>query len=186
MAISCEEILELYSLQIDGELDEVGQGRMRRHVSDCPECAPMLTAVQQVDQLFRSTPEIALPEGFAQRAVARALDEAAGRDLRIGVAILMIGTLLIGSLAVLGRVDLVVATVTRLLAPGLVDAVEPAIATLLVAATIGGEALLALSAVLRSQLLGPLLVPVIAMGMATAALWWVLNRTSPSRQPVSL
>ena len=53
---SCEDARLLASLELDGELDELGALQLRRHLERCPECASWVAEMAAVTSLLRETP----------------------------------------------------------------------------------------------------------------------------------
>lgn len=53
---SCEDARLLASLELDGELDELGALQLRRHLERCPACALWVAEMRAVTTLLRAAP----------------------------------------------------------------------------------------------------------------------------------
>ena len=62
---SCEDARLLASLELDGELDELGALQLRRHLERCPECASWVAEMAAVTSLLRETPFEPVPIDMA-------------------------------------------------------------------------------------------------------------------------
>ena len=62
---SCEDARLLASLELDGELGELGALQLRRHLARCPECATWVAEMAAVTSLLRETPFEPVPTGKA-------------------------------------------------------------------------------------------------------------------------
>ena len=60
----CDEILELFSLYIDNELDDEAAKLVKEHVELCSSCKDELLQLQQVVKMCNEVEEVELPEGF--------------------------------------------------------------------------------------------------------------------------
>ncbi len=101
MATGCEEIRELLSALVDGELDETCRKIISAHVLTCPECRRLAGGLVAAKGLtHRSAPGVDVPVGFHARLRAR-LDRvdgvrsrvAASRPARRLVAIAAVGAI---------------------------------------------------------------------------------------------
>jgi anti-sigma factor RsiW len=72
LARSCEDARLLASLELDGELDEVGALQLRRHLASCPECASWVAEMMATTSLLRSTPFEPVPTDLAPGASPKA------------------------------------------------------------------------------------------------------------------
>jgi anti-sigma factor RsiW len=61
----CEDARLLASLELDGELDELGALQLRRHLERCPECARWVAEMAEVTSLLRETPFERVPVDMA-------------------------------------------------------------------------------------------------------------------------
>ena len=62
---ACEDARLLASLELDGELDELGALQLRRHLATCPECASWVAEMAAVTSLLRETPFEPVPVDMA-------------------------------------------------------------------------------------------------------------------------
>lgn len=69
---SCEGARLLASLELDGELDELGALQLRRHLERCPSCALWVAEMTAVTSLLRETPFEPVPVDMAPRATPKA------------------------------------------------------------------------------------------------------------------
>lgn len=53
---ACADARLLASLELDGELDELGALQLRRHLATCPDCALWVAEMAAVTTLLRETP----------------------------------------------------------------------------------------------------------------------------------
>lgn len=60
----CDEILDLLSLYIDNELDEVSAKMVKEHVEECSSCKSELVQLYEVVKLCNDIEEVELPENF--------------------------------------------------------------------------------------------------------------------------
>jgi hypothetical protein len=60
----CDEILDLLSLYIDNELDEVSAKMVKEHVEECSSCKSELVQLYEVVKLCNDIDEVELPENF--------------------------------------------------------------------------------------------------------------------------
>lgn len=180
----CDEITELISLHLDGELDEVGQSRMRRHLVACPACTIVFEELRAVDTLLHHAPMKYAPLGFTERAVAAAFGADLRRNLGLGLVMLMLGTVIISGLFVMGRVDLLWATLSILLEPAFFSSSSIWLTQVLDTAATTVRVGLEVLSLLRSLLVGPLLVPTLLSLLSAAMVIVVLRYTG--RAPTTL
>jgi anti-sigma factor RsiW len=86
----CEqEMTEMMSLALDGQLDEGDQGRLQQHLEACPRCQAAWEAMQATAALFARSEMVGPPLGFAVR-VERRLEAGQKKRRRAfgGVAVL--------------------------------------------------------------------------------------------------
>jgi len=62
---ACEEARLLASLELDGELDELGALQLRRHLAHCTDCARWVAEMAAVTSLLRETPFEPVPVDMA-------------------------------------------------------------------------------------------------------------------------
>lgn len=165
----CDTILELLSLYLDDELDDVRRGRMRRHLTLCPECARTLQELRALDTLFRQAPMQLAPTAFTERVVQVTFDDAVRRSVGLGLLLLLVGTIIISSIVLLGYLDLFWLIASIILAPGFLSSGPLWFAEIVQALQIAVQVSLVLLDVLRALLFGPLLIP--SLGSLAAALF---------------
>ncbi|GEM_PF-791008 len=71
----CDEVLELLSLYIDDELDEVRAKMVREHVESCEDCKVELEQLREVVKMCKGIDEIELPEDFKDKLHQKLSDE---------------------------------------------------------------------------------------------------------------
>ena len=69
---ACEDARLLASLELDGELDEVGALQLRRHLAICADCALWVAEMAAVTSLLRETPFESAPTDMAPPTPPRA------------------------------------------------------------------------------------------------------------------
>jgi predicted anti-sigma-YlaC factor YlaD len=69
----CEEIRELMSARIDGELTAAESLRLEEHLASCEACREELAALERAWGGLDALGEISVPEGLTDRVVARVL-----------------------------------------------------------------------------------------------------------------
>lgn len=180
----CDEITELISLHLDGELDGIGQSRMRRHLTTCPACTVVFEELCAVDTLFHKAPVKYAPLGFTDRAVAAAFGADLRHNLVLGFLMLMLGTVIISGLFVVGRADLLWATLSILLEPAFFSSSGVWLAQLMDATATTVRVGLEVLALLRGLLIGPLLLPTLLSLLSGAMVMLVLRYTG--RTPAAL
>jgi predicted anti-sigma-YlaC factor YlaD len=88
----CDRAHRWVSLELDGELSELGRVRLRAHADGCPDCAAYATSVAAITSRLRSEPlelperEVVLPR--RRRAMPRAAQLAAAA-LAIAAAVVL-------------------------------------------------------------------------------------------------
>lgn len=175
---TCDEVRELLSLHLDNELDDLGRGRVRRHLATCATCTSHFEQLRAVDQLFRQPPMRVAPPDFTSQAVAAAFEAQLRRNLWLGFLVLMVGTLVIGSLALLGRVDLIWAIASSTLAPGFWSNGGAWLTQMVEMLAVVGRVGLNVAALLGDLMIGPLFVPSLVT-LLSAAFFVVLIRRLP-------
>ena len=63
----CDEVRDVSSDYIDGELDERKTGRVKSHLDGCAPCNAFIRTLRATVNLLRSTPKQKAPEGFRSR-----------------------------------------------------------------------------------------------------------------------
>ncbi|HEX8682564.1 MAG TPA: hypothetical protein VF707_09645 [Ardenticatenaceae bacterium] len=174
---NCDEIPKLFSLDLDQALDDTGRSRLNRHLTDCSDCASLVAHMRAVDRLFRNAPMKYAPLGFTERAVTAAFDAELRRNVGVGLGILLMGTVMIGSLFLLGRIDVLWTVLSALVSPGFLNSVGVWANEALVALTLAGGALWSVLGVFRTLLTGPLLVPSLISLLAAIFIMRFLQRT---------
>jgi anti-sigma factor RsiW len=173
----CDQIQELFSLNLDDELEEVENRRMAHHLARCSDCARAFRELRAVDMVLRHAPMKFAPVGFTERAVVAAFDANLRHNALLGVLILLAGTVVIGSLYLLGNLNLLWVVGTALLAPGFFGQAPVSLAETFQALEVGGRAALTVLSILRDLLGGPLLVPLLMAMLSTVLLGIILRVT---------
>ena len=73
--MNCEQMNELLSAWLDGELSENEQRQMQAHLEQCAQCRALFEQLQALHTSFSDMEEIPAPEGFAQRVMDRVRTE---------------------------------------------------------------------------------------------------------------
>jgi anti-sigma factor RsiW len=173
----CDQILELFSLHLDDELDEVEQRRMARHLQRCAECARAFRELRAVDIVLRHAPVKLAPGGFTERAVAAAFDANLRHNALLGFLILLVGTVVIGSLYLLGNLDVLWVLGATLLAPGFFGQGPVSLGETFQALGVAARTGLTVLSILRDLLVGPLLLPLLMAMLSTVLLGIILRTT---------
>ena len=63
----CDEVRDISSDYIDGELDERRAGRVKSHLDGCAPCNAFIRTLRATINLLRSTSKEQAPEGFRSR-----------------------------------------------------------------------------------------------------------------------
>lgn len=66
---TCDEILELISAALDGELTAEEQAQLDAHLAGCPACSALFDDLRTVHAEMADLPELAAPEGFTARVM---------------------------------------------------------------------------------------------------------------------
>lgn len=69
--MNCEQMQQLMSLWLDGEISAQEQEQLQTHLERCPECRALLEQLQTLHTSFSDLEEIPAPEGFAQGVMDR-------------------------------------------------------------------------------------------------------------------
>lgn len=67
--MNCEQMNELLSAWLDGELSESERRQMQAHLEQCAQCRALFEQLQALHTSFSDLEEIPAPEGFAQRVM---------------------------------------------------------------------------------------------------------------------
>ena len=67
--MNCEQMNELLSAWLDGELSENEQRQMQAHLEQCAQCRALFEQLQALHTSFSDLEELPAPEGFAQRVM---------------------------------------------------------------------------------------------------------------------
>lgn len=67
--MNCEQMNELLSAWLDGELSETERRQMQAHLEQCAQCRALFEQLQALHTSFSDLEEIPAPEGFAQRVM---------------------------------------------------------------------------------------------------------------------
>lgn len=67
---SCKMARQLSAL-IDGALEGKRLEQLERHIAQCPLCQEELARFRKVEELLREVPPIPVPQGLAERVIAR-------------------------------------------------------------------------------------------------------------------
>ena len=67
--MNCEQMNELLSAWLDGELSETERRQMQAHLEQCAQCRALFEQLQALHTSFSDLDEISAPEGFAQRVM---------------------------------------------------------------------------------------------------------------------
>ncbi|WP_010252497.1 anti-sigma factor family protein [Acetivibrio cellulolyticus] len=71
----CDEILELLSLYIDDELDEVRAHMVQEHIESCSHCKSEFEQLYEVVKMCKNVDEVELPESFKDALHKKLTDE---------------------------------------------------------------------------------------------------------------
>ncbi|MBC7251810.1 MAG: zf-HC2 domain-containing protein [Anaerolineae bacterium] len=95
----CPKFSEQISLALDHQLSQAEEQELREHLRTCQACRAQWEALQRVDRLFAATPLVAPPDGFPQRVYVRLSQQESRRQIAFGVVSLVLGALIMGSIA---------------------------------------------------------------------------------------
>ena len=182
---NCDDMLQLFSLHLDDELDEVGHKRVQRHQTSCANCARIFQELRSVDLLLKQAPMKYAPIGFTEKAVTAAFDAELRRNLQIGFILLMLGTIVISSIVILGQIDMIWLTLSLLFAPGFFSSSQMWLTEFVQAVTVAGRVGLGLLSIMRQLLIGPLLIPSL-MSLLSAFFVILFVRRATGQQSVSV
>jgi len=70
--VNCEDLRDLFSPYLDGQLTAAEADRLAAHVRTCPSCQEQLAALRFTSSLASSLPHARLPLDLAPRVMARA------------------------------------------------------------------------------------------------------------------
>jgi anti-sigma factor RsiW len=69
--VNCEDLRDLFSPYLDGQLTAAEADRLAAHVRTCPSCQEQLAALRFTSGLVSALPQAPLPADLAPRVVAR-------------------------------------------------------------------------------------------------------------------
>lgn len=69
--MNCEQMTDLLSAFLDGELTAIEQKQVQEHLEQCPECRALYEQLQTLHTSFSDLEEIPAPENFAQGVMSR-------------------------------------------------------------------------------------------------------------------
>ena len=69
--MNCEQMTDLLSAFLDGELTTQEEKQVREHLEQCPECRALYEQLQTLHTSFSDLEEIPAPENFAQGVMSR-------------------------------------------------------------------------------------------------------------------
>jgi hypothetical protein len=67
--MSCEEVLELLSAALDGELTDREQAQLNAHLAQCPSCSALFAQLTDLHQALGELEDVPAPVGFADRVM---------------------------------------------------------------------------------------------------------------------
>jgi anti-sigma factor RsiW len=73
MMTGCEDIRELLSARIDGELSEAESRKLDEHLGSCPACREELVELERVWRALEVLGDVKVPPGLEERTLARVL-----------------------------------------------------------------------------------------------------------------
>lgn len=119
----CEDIRELLSARIDGELSDAESRKLDEHLDACPACRQELAEMERIWRSLDVLSEVKVPAGLADRTLARVLSPerhpaATSRRFRwaypVATAAAILAVLLVGSLLVTNSTSETNAIVTNM------------------------------------------------------------------------
>ena len=78
--MNCRKVQQKLDAYLAGDLSPKGEEKLQAHLDSCPECREALVRAQRVESVLRETPAPPLPDGFADRVVARARQQKAAPE----------------------------------------------------------------------------------------------------------
>ena len=73
---SCDEIVELISASLDGELSADEQTALDEHIARCPACSALLDDLRALHMAAADWEEVSAPAGFAEAVMSAIAAEA--------------------------------------------------------------------------------------------------------------
>lgn len=73
--MNCEQMNELLSAWLDGELSPTEEQQMQAHLEQCAQCRALFEQLQALHTSCSDMEELSAPDGFAQRVMERVADE---------------------------------------------------------------------------------------------------------------
>ena len=74
--MNCDEISQLLSARLDGELTEEETAALEAHLAACPECRALSQQLEALRGAFSRLEDVSAPEGFARRVMEQISPEA--------------------------------------------------------------------------------------------------------------
>jgi anti-sigma factor RsiW len=74
---TCEEVLELLSAALDGELTDQEQAELAAHLAQCPSCSALFAQLQGLHRAMGELGDVPAPAGFADRVMDQVRAEGA-------------------------------------------------------------------------------------------------------------
>jgi hypothetical protein len=75
MPVRCSEYRAAVAAELDGEQPGVSVERRQAHAARCPECAAEAGRLMALRRTLQAWPEVAAPQGLAERVLARCVVE---------------------------------------------------------------------------------------------------------------
>lgn len=72
---NCSEIMELMSLYIDNELDDLSRKELEKHIKSCESCRKDLDELKEIVGILSSNEEVELPAGFKENLHGKLMEE---------------------------------------------------------------------------------------------------------------
>ena len=73
--MNCEQMLELLSARLDGELNQAEEQAVQAHLEQCPECRALWEQLSALQFSLEDLEILPAPEEFAQGVMARVRQE---------------------------------------------------------------------------------------------------------------
>jgi predicted anti-sigma-YlaC factor YlaD len=179
-----EQMTELMSLALDGQLGDKDQRRLQEHLATCSDCQTDWKAMQQVSALFDEAPMVGPPLGFAIRVERRLSEKTKKRRRAFGGFAVLTGSLSLAGVTVAVVVLLVLGGLTLRHSAPLPEVQQSTNAVTQVASGMGlvgkGASLILMDLLLRY---GPPLIFLLGVGlMVLAGIWvWVFIKRPGNR-----
>jgi predicted anti-sigma-YlaC factor YlaD len=95
-----EQMTELMSLALDGQLGDKDQRRLEDHLATCSDCQTEWEAMQKISALFEEAPMVGPPLGFAIRVERRLSEKTKKRRRAFGGFAVLTGSLSLAGVTV--------------------------------------------------------------------------------------